>query len=136
MREKCRISLFVSKATLDNVGKAATAKEIPKIPIKKDCKLLAKLKTDKEPTLKVEAIIVIINKLICEMPKLNTRGIIILTIFLKFPSLKSKIKEFKYMKTEDKKDIINKFYSFLNTYMKMSHIELLQNYKVKMENKA
>ena len=50
--------------------------------------------------------------------------------------LKSKIKEFKYMKTEDKKDIINKFYSFLNTYMKMSHIELLQNYKVKMENKA
>ena len=82
VEEKLLTSFFLSEAMADKVGKAATAKEMPKMPIGKNCKLLAKLNTAKEPMANVEAIAVITNKLICEIAKLIIRGIIIMPIFL------------------------------------------------------
>jgi len=47
----------------DIVGKAATAKDKPKMPTGNDCKLLAKLKTASEPLANLEAKTAIANKL-------------------------------------------------------------------------
>jgi hypothetical protein len=63
VKEKFSINFFLLNATADKVGKAATAKEIPNIPIGKDCKLLAKLNIAKDPLAKVEAITVITRRL-------------------------------------------------------------------------
>src|SRR3989339_142399 len=84
--ENSRVNLFRSKATLERVGKAAIANEIPKTPIGRDWRSLAKLKTVKEPLASVEAIIVITIKLICEIAKLIILGTIITKIFLIFLS--------------------------------------------------
>ena len=86
--EKLFISFFLREDSADKVGNAAIAKDIPKIPTGKDCKLLAKLKTAKEPADSMDATAVITNKLICETAKLIVRGIIIIPIFLVSLSLK------------------------------------------------
>ena len=52
----------------------------------KDCKLFAKLKIDKEPLDKLEAITVMTTKFICDIARLSVRGIIIFPILQVFTS--------------------------------------------------
>ena len=90
VEEKCPTIFLSSFTAAAMAGKAATAKEIPKIPMGKDCKLLAKLNTDNDPADNLEAIMVITTKLICDIAKLIVRGIIILKIAIKFLSFQFK----------------------------------------------
>src|SRR4030042_7104796 len=88
--EKLWINSFLSSliAKDASVGKAAMAKEMPKIPTGKICRLFARLNIAKDPRAKVEAIIVMTTRFNWLMAKVKVLGTIILPIFLIASSLK------------------------------------------------